>query len=232
MCTRAATEDSPCAKEALTGLQAVLLAGETDVSEQEYPCHTPTMERWFASRITSIGDQNGGAVVSTHLDISWRKFATTDATPHLSASSLLELSAAGSPAGDISEEGVLSPGSTPDDGRRNRSGRRPAGREAGDDKGWLRLLVDGVRDYAIVGLDIAGRVTGWNVGEERITGYRSDEILGRHFSVFSTPEAQRAGEPAAERSALPGRQTSSRNCGSSQSDCRHLRPLDGSFSDG
>jgi two-component system NarL family sensor kinase len=45
-------------------------------------------------------------------------------------------------------------------------------------------LVESVREYAIFGLDPAGRVISWNAGAERITGYREDEVLGRHFSVF------------------------------------------------
>ncbi len=48
----------------------------------------------------------------------------------------------------------------------------------------FRRLVEGVRDYAIVLLDPEGRVTTWNLGAERITGYRAEEILGRHIEVF------------------------------------------------
>ena len=60
----------------------------------------------------------------------------------------------------------------------------------------FRLLVEGVRDYAIFGLDGAGRVSTWNAGAERIKGYREDEIVGRHFSRFYPPEAVAAGMPA------------------------------------
>jgi two-component system, NarL family, sensor kinase len=49
-------------------------------------------------------------------------------------------------------------------------------------------LVESVREYAIFGLDPAGRVISWNAGAERITGYREDEIVGRHFSVFYDSE--------------------------------------------
>ena len=51
-----------------------------------------------------------------------------------------------------------------------------------------RMLVRGVRDYGILMLAPDGIVTSWNAGTERITGYREDEILGRHFSVFYPPE--------------------------------------------
>ncbi len=55
----------------------------------------------------------------------------------------------------------------------------------------FRLLVAGVTDYALFMLDPAGIVTSWNVGAERIKGYKAGEIIGRHFSCFYT-EADRA----------------------------------------
>jgi PAS domain S-box-containing protein len=48
----------------------------------------------------------------------------------------------------------------------------------------FRLLVDSIRDYAIFMLDPQGRVATWNAGAERINGYRADEVLGKHFSIF------------------------------------------------
>ena len=62
----------------------------------------------------------------------------------------------------------------------------------------FRLLVEGVRDYAIFMLDPEGRVITWNRGAERIKGYRSDDILGRHFSAFYTEADIERGHPAAE----------------------------------
>jgi PAS domain S-box-containing protein len=55
----------------------------------------------------------------------------------------------------------------------------------------FRQLVAGVRDYAIFLLDAQGRVTSWNAGAERLKGYRAEEIVGRHFSVFYPEEAVR-----------------------------------------
>jgi PAS domain S-box-containing protein len=52
----------------------------------------------------------------------------------------------------------------------------------------FQLLVQGVTDYAIFMLDPEGRVANWNTGAERIKGYTAEEILGRHFSTFYTPE--------------------------------------------
>jgi PAS domain S-box-containing protein len=52
----------------------------------------------------------------------------------------------------------------------------------------FRILVQGVRDYAIFLLDAKGYVATWNAGVQRIKGYTADEIVGRHFSIFYTPE--------------------------------------------
>src|SRR5579863_4153222 len=48
----------------------------------------------------------------------------------------------------------------------------------------FRLMVSSVKDYAIFMLDPGGRVISWNLGAERIKGYRADEIIGQHFSCF------------------------------------------------
>ena len=60
----------------------------------------------------------------------------------------------------------------------------------------FRLLVQGVHDYAIYMLDPNGNITNWNSGAEAIKGYKASEIVGRHFSVFYTPEDRAAGAPA------------------------------------
>ncbi|KAB0507197.1 MULTISPECIES: hybrid sensor histidine kinase/response regulator [Pseudomonas] len=59
----------------------------------------------------------------------------------------------------------------------------------------FRLLVQSVTDYAIYMLAPDGRVTNWNLGAQRIKGYRPEEIIGQHFSLFYTPEDREAGEP-------------------------------------
>ncbi len=62
----------------------------------------------------------------------------------------------------------------------------------------FRRLLDGVKDYAIYMLDPEGRVISWNEGAARLKGYRSEEILGKHFSCFYVPEDRAAGKPARE----------------------------------
>ena len=59
----------------------------------------------------------------------------------------------------------------------------------------FRLLIESVQDYAIFMLDPEGHITTWNHGAERIKGYRPEEIIGRHFSVFYTAEDIAAGKP-------------------------------------
>ncbi|MEA2764449.1 MAG: hypothetical protein QOK07_853, partial [Gemmatimonadaceae bacterium] len=62
----------------------------------------------------------------------------------------------------------------------------------------FRLLVHGVRDYAIFMLDTSGHITTWNTGAQRIKGYTSEEIIGKHFSIFYTAEDLEDGKPARE----------------------------------
>lgn len=55
----------------------------------------------------------------------------------------------------------------------------------------FRLMVTGVRDYAIFMLDPEGKITSWNEGARRFKGYEAEEIIGKHFSQFYT-EADKA----------------------------------------
>ncbi|AWM92193.1 hybrid sensor histidine kinase/response regulator [Pseudomonas sp. 31-12] len=71
----------------------------------------------------------------------------------------------------------------------------------------FRLLVQSVTDYAIYMLAPDGRLTNWNLGAQRIKGYRPEEVIGQHFSIFYTPEDREAGEPqrALETATREGR---------------------------
>jgi PAS domain S-box-containing protein len=70
----------------------------------------------------------------------------------------------------------------------------------------FRLLLEGVEDYAIYMLDPEGRITSWNAGAQRITGYSAEEIVGQSFERFYPAEDIAAGRPAAElRSAALNR---------------------------
>jgi PAS domain S-box-containing protein len=61
-------------------------------------------------------------------------------------------------------------------------------REPFENERIFKLLVESVTDYAIYMLDLRGCVINWNAGAERIKGYAADEIIGKHFSTFYTPE--------------------------------------------
>jgi PAS domain S-box-containing protein len=74
----------------------------------------------------------------------------------------------------------------------------------------FQLMIESICDYAVYMLDCSGHVLTWNRGAELNKGYTSNEILGRHFKMFFTPEDSLAG--AAERElavepwdASPGR---------------------------
>jgi len=76
--------------------------------------------------------------------------------------------------------------------------RRRHEEELRESESRFRLLVDSVRDYAIFMLDVNGNVRSWNAGAQALKGYRAEEIIGRHFCAFYTPEDQQAGKPAWE----------------------------------
>ncbi len=67
-----------------------------------------------------------------------------------------------------------------------------------DSEERFRLFVEGVHEYAIILLDPQGNVISWNAGAERIKGYKAEEIIGRPFSTFYTPEEVATGNPAME----------------------------------
>ncbi|CAM2152261.1 two-component system, NarL family, sensor histidine kinase UhpB [Pararobbsia alpina] len=71
----------------------------------------------------------------------------------------------------------------------------------------LELFIEAVEDYAIFMLDADGNVASWNNGAQKIKGYRPDEIIGRHFSIFYSDEDLVARKPQFEldKARLDGR---------------------------
>lgn len=74
----------------------------------------------------------------------------------------------------------------------------------------FRALVEAVQDHAIYRMDTEGRVMTWNAGAERITGYSTDEIIGKPISIFYPAEDRAAKVPETElkTAATEGRSVS------------------------
>jgi diguanylate cyclase (GGDEF)-like protein/PAS domain S-box-containing protein len=62
----------------------------------------------------------------------------------------------------------------------------------------LRLLVESVSEYALLSIDLGGRITLWNSGAEHIFGHRAADVLGRHYSLIYPSDAIAARIPEAE----------------------------------
>jgi PAS domain S-box-containing protein len=75
---------------------------------------------------------------------------------------------------------------------------RPRGVPSPPPQDLFRLLVEGIRDYAVFVLDPEGHVITWNPGAQNMKGYHRDEIIGQHFSKFYLPEAVQSGWPERE----------------------------------
>lgn len=58
-----------------------------------------------------------------------------------------------------------------------------------------RLLIESVKDYAILIMDTGGFINTWNHGAEQIKGYTAEEIMGKHFSLFYTAQDIESGIP-------------------------------------
>jgi PAS domain S-box-containing protein len=59
----------------------------------------------------------------------------------------------------------------------------------------LRMLLDGVHDYAICMLDPVGEIVSWNAGGARIFGFSADEIIGRNYACLFPPAEREEGLP-------------------------------------
>jgi PAS domain S-box-containing protein len=75
------------------------------------------------------------------------------------------------------------------------AGKKAEAAARGSDE-HFRLIVEASEDYALIMLDPTGQVMSWNIGAERIKGYKAAEIIGRHFSTFYSPEDIEALRPA------------------------------------
>lgn len=74
-------------------------------------------------------------------------------------------------------------------------GRGRAAEELRRSEDRFHMLVSSIEDYAIFMLDPNGVIQTWNEGVRRLKGYNEQEIVGKHFSVFYTPEDRADGLP-------------------------------------
>ncbi len=70
--------------------------------------------------------------------------------------------------------------------------------ELKESRAHLSLMVESAKDYAIISMNLQGRVISWNKGAERIFGYLPEEIIGNTIDIIFTPEDRAAGVPAQE----------------------------------
>jgi PAS domain S-box-containing protein len=62
----------------------------------------------------------------------------------------------------------------------------------------FRMIIANIKDYSVITLDPEGKVTSWNGAAERITGYRAEDTLHKHVSIFYIPEEVAIGKPTIE----------------------------------
>ena len=67
-----------------------------------------------------------------------------------------------------------------------------------DSEQQLRLLIDGVSDFAIFSLKLDGTIKTWNAGGEKVFGYKASEIVGGNFAIFFSAPDIAAGAPMAD----------------------------------
>src|ERR1700722_20373219 len=48
----------------------------------------------------------------------------------------------------------------------------------------FHLLVNNIKDYGIIMLDVEGHIVTWNAGAQAISGYQAHEAVGKHLSIF------------------------------------------------
>ena len=166
----------------------------------------PAAERMFGYSSSEALELKVEALVPEHLKAQHRagtaRYAKTGHGPYIDSHQVLELPAVRKDGEEIIVELSLSPISSLHEAAASGGRfvlaivREITERKRSEER--FRLLVEGVKDYAIFMLDPQGRIVSWNSGAEHMKGYRAEEIMGRHFSVFYTEEDLERGHPEEE----------------------------------
>jgi len=186
---------------------AVIVA---DANTQHIVLWNPAAAKIFGYSASEAQELRVEALVPEPLKAAHRAgiahYAETGHGPYIDSDALLDLPAVRKDGEEISVEMSLSPVGPVDGtngGRRfvlaivrDLTKRKRAEEALRQNEERFRLLVEGVKDYAIFMLDPDGKVASWNEGAHRIKGYRQREILGRHFSTFYSEEDLKRGKPA------------------------------------
>jgi PAS domain S-box-containing protein len=189
--------------------EAVIVA---EATTQHIVLWNPAATNIFGYSISEALELNIEKLVPDPLKAQHRagitRYAQTGHGPYIDSRRLLELPALTKSGEEIYVELSLSPIGLVDDtngGRRfvlaivrDVTERKRAEEALRQNEERFRLLVEGVKDYAIFMLDPEGKVASWNEGAHRIKGYSQQEILGRHFSVFYEEEDLKRSKPERE----------------------------------
>src|SRR5829696_4032161 len=189
--------------------EAVIVA---DARSQRIVLWNPAATNIFGYSISEALELNIEKLVPEPLKAQHRagitRYAETGHGSYIDSRRLLELPALTKSGEEIYVELSLSPIGLVDDtngGRRfvlaivrDVTERKRAEEALRQNEERFRLLVEGVKDYAIFMLDPEDKVASWNEGAHRIKGYSQQEILGRHFSVFYPEEDLKGGKPERE----------------------------------
>jgi PAS domain S-box-containing protein len=189
--------------------EAVIVA---DATTQRIVLWNPAATNIFGYSISEALELNIEELVPEPLKAQHRtgitRYAETGHGPYIDSRRLLELPALTKSGEEIYVELSLSPIGLVDDTNRGRrlvlaivrdvTERKQAEEALRHNEERFRLLVEGVKDYAIFMLDPEGKVASWNEGAHRINGYRQQEILGCHFSLFYPEEDIKRGKPERE----------------------------------
>lgn len=79
-----------------------------------------------------------------------------------------------------------------------RTNRKPRSEITKDSSAHLKVILESAKDFAIISMDLMGRIVVWSAGAENLFGYTAEEIAGMSFSILFTAEDCEEGIPEHE----------------------------------